>query len=110
MIVTCPNCTTRLQLDKDKVPVRPFSVRCPKCQQIINAQPPTAAPQRAALAAVGGLPASNRSPQEASAAAVPQEQAAGVAAPPSGPPAGDGEAPRGRAAPARAAAAERGAA
>ena len=41
MIVTCPNCTARLQLDGAKVPARPFSVRCPKCQQIINAQPPS---------------------------------------------------------------------
>jgi predicted Zn finger-like uncharacterized protein len=61
MIVTCPNCTTRLQLDGAKVPARPFSVRCPKCQQIINAQPPApASVQRDALAAVGDLPASMR--------------------------------------------------
>jgi len=65
MIVTCPNCTTRLQLDKAKVPARPFSVRCPKCQQIINAQPPVAQSQRDALAAVGDLPASSRSQQGA---------------------------------------------
>src|SRR5205085_9955481 len=65
MIVTCPNCTTRLQLDKAKVPARPFSVRCPKCQQIINAQPPVAQSQRDALAAVGNLPASSRSQQGA---------------------------------------------
>ena len=59
MIVTCPNCTMRLQLDKAKVPARAFSVRCPKCQQIINAQPPAAQSQRDALAAVGDLPASS---------------------------------------------------
>ena len=63
MIVTCPNCTTQLQLDKGKVPSRPFSVRCPKCQQIINAQPRVAQSQRDALAAVGDLPASSRSQQ-----------------------------------------------
>src|SRR5215218_4231623 len=69
MIVTCPNCTTKLQLDGAKVPARPFSVRCPKCQQIINAQPPApAAPQRDALAAVGDMPASTKSQQEASTA------------------------------------------
>jgi predicted Zn finger-like uncharacterized protein len=73
MIVTCPNCTTRLQLDKAKVPARPFSVRCPKCQQIVNAQPPSASPQPDALAAVGGVPASNRAPQESSAASVLEE-------------------------------------
>jgi predicted Zn finger-like uncharacterized protein len=71
MIVTCPNCTTRLQLDGAKVPARPFSVRCPKCQQIVNAQPPApTAPQRDALAAVGDVPASAK-PQQETAAAVP---------------------------------------
>jgi predicted Zn finger-like uncharacterized protein len=68
MIVTCPNCTTRLQLDDAKVPARPFSVRCPKCQQIINAQPPAPQAQRDALAAVvGGVPATTRAQQEATA-------------------------------------------
>lgn len=72
MIVTCPNCTTRLQLDGAKVPARPFSVRCPKCQQIVNAQPPaqTAPQQRDALAAVGDVPASTK-PQQETANATP---------------------------------------
>lgn len=71
MIVTCPNCTTRLQLDGAKVPARPFSLRCPKCQQIVNAQPPAqAAPQRDALAAVGDVPSSSK-PQQEMAAATP---------------------------------------
>ena len=69
MIVTCPNCTTRLQLDAAKLPSRPFSVRCPKCQQIINAQPPAAVGQRDAVAAVGDVPASARPTQETSPAA-----------------------------------------
>src|SRR5215216_2448718 len=72
MIVTCPNCTTRLQLDGAKVPARPFSVRCPKCQQIVNAQPPAQAAPRDAMAAVGDVPASARPQQEtAHAAAAP---------------------------------------
>jgi predicted Zn finger-like uncharacterized protein len=66
MIVNCPNCTTRLQLDDAKVPARPFSVRCPKCQQIINAQPP-APDLQDALAAVADLPVSTRSQKETSA-------------------------------------------
>ncbi len=72
MIVTCPNCSTRLQLDGAKVPARPFSVRCPKCQRIVNAQPPaqSAPPQRDALAAVGDVPASTK-PQPDTAAATP---------------------------------------
>jgi predicted Zn finger-like uncharacterized protein len=69
MIVTCPNCTTRLQLDAAKVPARPFSVRCPKCQQIVNAQPPSAPAARDALAAVGDVPTSARPQQEAATAA-----------------------------------------
>ncbi|HEX8557394.1 MAG TPA: zinc-ribbon domain-containing protein [Pyrinomonadaceae bacterium] len=84
MIVTCPNCTTRLQLDAAKIPARPFSVRCPKCQQIINAQPPTPTPtsHRDALAAVGDVPSSTR-PQEAAAAPVAAPPLAeAVAAPP----------------------------
>ena len=64
MIVTCPNCTTRLQLDDAKIPTRPFSVRCPKCEQIINTQPPPQPAQKDALSAVGDLPASTRAQQE----------------------------------------------
>jgi predicted Zn finger-like uncharacterized protein len=43
MIVVCSECTTRLQLDDAKLPSRPFTIRCPKCQHVINAQPPAAA-------------------------------------------------------------------
>lgn len=39
MIVVCSQCTTRLQLDDAKIPSRPFTVRCPKCQTIIHGQP-----------------------------------------------------------------------
>lgn len=46
----------RLQLDEAKIPSRPFNVRCPKCQQIINAQPPVDAVNQGALA-LGGSPA-----------------------------------------------------
>ena len=40
MVLTCSQCNARLQLDDAKVPARAFSVRCPKCQASINAQPP----------------------------------------------------------------------
>jgi len=90
MIVICPNCTTRLQLEASKVPSRAFSVRCPKCQHIVNAQPPAQTAQRDALAAGGDLPNSARTPQQgggvASAAtpatAEPQPQASDAAATP----------------------------
>jgi predicted Zn finger-like uncharacterized protein len=40
MIVVCTHCSMRLQLDDAKIPARAFTVRCPKCQNILNAQPP----------------------------------------------------------------------
>jgi len=43
MVIICQQCTARLQLDDTKVPARSFTVRCPKCQHMINAQPPAAA-------------------------------------------------------------------
>ena len=56
MIVVCSQCTTRLQLDDAKLPSRAFTIRCPKCQNVINAQPPTAAsPEQGALG-VGEAP------------------------------------------------------
>ena len=68
MIVACPNCTTRLQLEDAKVPARPFTVRCPKCQQIINAQPPSINGSGGALSAGGDLPASSRAQREVKSA------------------------------------------
>jgi ActR/RegA family two-component response regulator len=40
MVLICSKCEARLQLDETKVPSRPFMVRCPKCQDAINVQPP----------------------------------------------------------------------
>jgi predicted Zn finger-like uncharacterized protein len=75
MIVTCPNCTTRLQLEASKVPSRAFSVRCPKCQHIVTAQPPAQSSQRDAVTAVSDPPASSRQQQVggATAAVTPAE-------------------------------------
>lgn len=49
MVIICQQCSARLQLDDAKVPARSFTVRCPKCQQIINAQPPAQAPDYSAF-------------------------------------------------------------
>lgn len=68
MIVNCPNCATRLQLDDAKVPTHPFSVRCPKCEQLVNAPSASAENRGSALAAVGGLPATTRAQKEMSSA------------------------------------------
>jgi predicted Zn finger-like uncharacterized protein len=31
MIIVCQKCSTRLQIDEEKSPSRPFNVKCPKC-------------------------------------------------------------------------------
>src|SRR5262252_795758 len=36
MVLVCPQCSARLQIDDAKAPSRPFSVRCPKCQTSVN--------------------------------------------------------------------------
>jgi predicted Zn finger-like uncharacterized protein len=58
MIIVCPKCSTRLQIDEDKSPNRPFSVRCPKCSHTINSGPASPATEQSALA-VGGSPATD---------------------------------------------------
>jgi predicted Zn finger-like uncharacterized protein len=49
MVINCQQCSARLQLDDAKVPSRAFTVRCPKCQHIINAQPPAQEPDYSAF-------------------------------------------------------------
>src|SRR6187455_2680661 len=58
MIIVCQKCSTRLQVDDEKSPNRPFSVRCPKCSNTINSGPASPATQQSALA-VGGSPATD---------------------------------------------------
>ena len=55
MIITCPKCATRLQVDQEKSPGRPFNVRCPKCNNTISAGVASPASEQGALA-VGGSP------------------------------------------------------
>ncbi|HEX7177935.1 MAG TPA: zinc-ribbon domain-containing protein [Pyrinomonadaceae bacterium] len=68
MIISCPNCSTRMQLDAAKVPARAFTVRCPKCQHIINAQPAAAPDEGSAVAAGGDLPTTTRAQRETNGA------------------------------------------
>jgi predicted Zn finger-like uncharacterized protein len=49
MVIICQQCTARLQLDDTKIPARSFTVRCPKCQHMINAQPPAQGVEQGAL-------------------------------------------------------------
>lgn len=39
MIIRCDNCSVSLQLDESKVPNANFTVRCPRCQNMIRVQP-----------------------------------------------------------------------
>lgn len=38
MIIRCDNCSVSLQLDETKVPTGNFSVRCPRCQNLLRVQ------------------------------------------------------------------------
>lgn len=54
MIIVCTNCSASLQIADEKIPKHSFSLRCPKCQSIINNPMPAGPAEPAALA--GGLP------------------------------------------------------
>lgn len=56
MIIVCQKCATRLQVDEEKSPARPFNVRCPKCNATVSSGVASPASQHDALA-VGGSPA-----------------------------------------------------
>lgn len=73
MVLICPKCEARLQLDEAKAPSRPFSVRCPKCQTSVNVQPPPAPSEAAVPDAVPAIPATptQASPFERPIAAPP---------------------------------------
>jgi predicted Zn finger-like uncharacterized protein len=58
MIIVCPKCSTRLQVDQEKSPNRPFNVRCPKCNATISSGGTSPALDQSALA-VGGSPATD---------------------------------------------------
>lgn len=58
MIIVCSKCSTRLQIDDEKSPNRPFNVRCPKCSATVSSGPVSPATEQSALA-VGGSPATD---------------------------------------------------
>src|SRR6185503_5814241 len=67
MIIVCPKCATRLQIDDEKSPNRPFNVRCPKCNSTVSSGPASPATEQSALA-VGGSPATDHPRYEPSTA------------------------------------------
>jgi predicted Zn finger-like uncharacterized protein len=72
---SCPNCSQKITIDDARVPDRPFSVKCPKCQTVVKF------PGKGAAAAAASGPA----PAAAAPPASPPEP------PPSGEPAGTSE-------------------
>jgi len=58
MIIVCQKCSTRLQIDAEKSPQRPFNVRCPKCNNTVSSGPASPATEQSALA-VGGSPSTD---------------------------------------------------
>src|SRR5678815_1059878 len=81
MIIVCPKCATRLQIDDEKSPHRPFNVRCPKCSNTISAGPSSPATEQSALA-VGGSPATDHPRFEPSTARAYEPSAPAVASGP----------------------------
>jgi predicted Zn finger-like uncharacterized protein len=56
MTIVCQTCSTRLQIDDDKAPSGPFSVRCPKCKSTVNASASSPASESGATS-LSGSPA-----------------------------------------------------
>jgi predicted Zn finger-like uncharacterized protein len=77
MIIVCQKCSTRLQVDDEKSPQRPFNVRCPKCNSTVSSGPANPVTEQSAVA-VGGSPATDHrrlehSPARAFEPVVPSE-------------------------------------
>ena len=36
MIIVCPKCSSRLQVDEMRIPSKPFTIRCPKCNSSVD--------------------------------------------------------------------------
>ena len=79
MIIVCPKCATRLQIDDEKSPNRPFNVRCPKCSATVSSGPASPASEQGALG-VGGSPSTDHPRFEQSTARAYEPSAAGMAA------------------------------
>ena len=56
MIIVCQKCASRLQVDEMKVPSRPFTIRCPKCNANVDCDPASPAIEQSAIA-LGDSPA-----------------------------------------------------
>ena len=78
MIIVCPKCSTRLQVE-EKSPNRPFNVRCPKCSATISSSGANPTLDQSALG-VGGSPSTDRFEQPTARAYEPVAKPAAVEA------------------------------
>src|SRR5215208_3597597 len=69
MIIVCPKCSTRLQIDDEKSPTQPFNVRCPKCSSTVTSGPASPATEQSAPV-VAGSPSTDHPRFEQSTARV----------------------------------------
>ena len=56
MIIVCQKCSSRLQVDETKVPSKPFTIRCPKCNANVEAGSANSVVEQGATA-LGNSPA-----------------------------------------------------
>lgn len=76
MIIVCPKCSSRLQVDEMRIPSRPFTIRCPKCKSSVDA---TATTEQTAVS-IGASPSSeNRRMEQQKAAPLFEPEIAPVA-------------------------------
>ena len=65
MIIVCPKCSSRLQVDEMRIPSKPFTIRCPKCNSSVDAN---AAIEQSAVS-IGASPSSENPRMEQQKAA-----------------------------------------
>ncbi|HEV8253901.1 MAG TPA: zinc-ribbon domain-containing protein [Vicinamibacteria bacterium] len=69
MQASCPNCSQKITIDDARVPDRPFSVKCPKCQTVVKF------PGKTAAAAAAAAPPAPAPPPPAASSEPPGETA-----------------------------------
>jgi predicted Zn finger-like uncharacterized protein len=69
MIIICQKCSSRLQVDEMKIPSRPFTIKCPKCNSNVDSSAANSAAEQTAVA-VGASP-STADPRSEQAKAAP---------------------------------------
>ena len=57
MIIVCPKCSSRLQVDELRIPSKPFTIRCPKCNSSVDSNAATTAIEQTAVS-IGASPSS----------------------------------------------------